>query len=160
MAYWLASYFPLPLPEGKHGLGIVGVEITEIKKAEEQLRQAQKLESLGLLAGGVAHDFNNLLVGVIGNASWLRGCSRRTPGRRGDPGGGQDRRASRSPYPQMLAYSGKGKFLIEPLNLSAMVPEMVLLVRPSISRRSPCTWTWTASCPRSKRIPDRSSRCS
>ena len=136
MAYWLASYFPLPLPEGKHGLGIVGVEITEIKKAEEQLRQAQKLESLGLLAGGVAHDFNNLLVGVIGNASLAQGL---LPPEHPAAEviqevvkiGEQAAHLTR----QMLAYSGKGKFLIEPLNLSAMVPEMVLLVRPSISKK-------------------------
>ena len=43
MAYWRASYFPVPLPNGKTGIGIMGVEITDIKKAEEALNQSQKL---------------------------------------------------------------------------------------------------------------------
>jgi PAS domain S-box-containing protein len=111
-------------------------DITDRKKAEEHFRQAQKLESIGMLAGGIAHDFNNLLVGVIGNASLAQELL--PPG---SPAGElldavvktgeQAAHLTR----QMLAYAGKGQFVVEPLNLSDLFPEITGLVEPSISKR-------------------------
>jgi PAS domain S-box-containing protein len=110
-------------------------DITERKDFEEQMRQTQKLESLGVLAGGLAHDFNNLLTGIMGNASLaldeLHDADRSRT--RLDEVLHASERAALL-IRQMLAYAGKGRFVVERLDLAAQVREIVPLLRTSIAK--------------------------
>ena len=102
---------------------------------EEQLRHAHKLESLGILAGGVAHDFNNLLTGILGNASLVLDVIQPDPSVRGmllDIIRASERAADLTR--QLLAYAGKGKFVIEPVDVSALVRDISELIRSSVPR--------------------------
>jgi len=107
----------------------------ERRQLEEQLRHAQKLESLGLLAGGVAHDFNNLLTGILGNASLVLDLMQPEESIKGmleDIIRASERAADLTR--QLLAYAGKGKFVIEPVDTSALVRDISGLLRSSATR--------------------------
>ncbi len=109
----------------------------ERQKLEQQLLHTQKLESLGGLAGGIAHDFNNILTAIIGNADLaLMRLNRESPAldnlRRIEKAASQAADLAK----QMLAYSGKGKFIIESLDLNRLLEEMLHMLQVSISKKA------------------------
>jgi PAS domain S-box-containing protein len=119
-------------------LGFRGVvrDTTERQRLEARMRQAQKLESLGVLAGGVAHDFNNLLAGVLGNVQFAQADV--------PPDATVQRYLKRIETAalraaelanQMLAYSGRSRLAVEAVDLSQVVAEMSHLLRSSIPRK-------------------------
>ncbi|MEP6533958.1 MAG: PAS domain S-box protein [Bryobacteraceae bacterium] len=118
------------------GASDVARDITEQKQLEEQLRQTQKLESLGVLAGGVAHDFNNLLTGIMGNASLL--FNDMNPGSENAEFADAIVRASERAANltgQLLAYAGKGRFMMKPVDCSHLVREISELISASIPKK-------------------------
>ncbi|HWQ52923.1 MAG TPA: PAS domain S-box protein [Bryobacteraceae bacterium] len=115
------------------GASHVARDITARKAFEAELRHTQKLESLGVLAGGVAHDFNNLLTGILANAS-LAAESAEGSGLLQKLLADVVRAAERASglTRQLLAYAGKGRFVTEAVNLSELVEEIGGLIRTSI----------------------------
>ena len=119
-------------------------DITELKRAEEerirlekQLLHAQKLESLGVLAGGIAHDFNNILMSIMGNTDLaLIRISKESPAVDNLHRIEQSAARAADLAKQMLAYSGKGRFVIENIDLNLLLEETLLLLEVSISKKA------------------------
>jgi PAS domain S-box-containing protein len=112
------------------GASHIARDVTDRKLLEDQIRQTQKIESLGVLAGGLAHDFNNLLTGIMGNASLaveeLGAQSPALPCLMEVLASGE--RAARL-VRQMLAYAGKGLFVPQLLDLSKQIAKMEPQIR-------------------------------
>ncbi len=129
--------------EGSVVLIGVAKDITQQKQAEEerykleeQIRNAAKLESLGVLAGGIAHDFNNLLTAIMGNCGLAKMQVPQTSKTNNHLI--KIEKASLKAAElcqQLLAYSGKGKFVVQALNLNDVIREMMHLLSVSISKK-------------------------
>ncbi|MEI6215372.1 MAG: cache domain-containing protein [Desulfuromonadales bacterium] len=150
------STIKFPLVQGERTL-LAGftIDVTERKQAEaaslnleKQLLHAQKLESLGVLAGGIAHDFNNLLMAIMGNADLaLMRLNPESPAvdnlKRIEDAAARAADLAK----QMLAYSGKGKFVVECLDMSRLVEEMVHMLQVSISKKAVLRFNLSRSLP-------------
>jgi PAS domain S-box-containing protein len=112
------------------------MDVTLRMKTEEALRQAQKLESLGLMAGGVAHDFNNLLTALIGNLELARLAQQEemAPEPFFDAMAATLRRAGDLSR-QMLAYAGQAQVEILPVDINASARELAALMAASMSKK-------------------------
>ncbi len=120
----------------------------ERRKLDHQLQHAQKLESLGIMAGGIAHDFNNLLVAILGNAGLaLIELPPESPARQTVQAIETAAQRAAELTRQMLAYSGKGQFIVEPLNLSKVVEEMAHLIEVSIAKGATLNFRFDPSLP-------------
>jgi PAS domain S-box-containing protein len=110
-------------------------DMEDQRRAEEELRQREKLDSIGVLAGGIAHDFNNLLVGIMGGASF---ALESLPGNHvAYPMLEMILRSSERAADltqQLLAYAGKVQILLEHADISRIAREACEQVRPAIPR--------------------------
>ena len=154
--WFLSKWQPLRDRDGRlTGVQVIALDITARKQADERerglaekLQQTQKLESLGVLAGGIAHDFNNLLSGILGNADLALlelppGSAARHPLEQVLAGA---RRAA-DLTKQMLAYSGRGRFVVETIELPQLVKEMGSLLEVSISKKNVLRYEFAGSVP-------------
>ena len=131
-------------PDGTPLILAIGRDVTERVQAEEerhqlerQLHHSQKLESLGVLAGGIAHDFNNILTAVLGNAELaLLSLSPSAPARENLLEISQASRRASALAHQMLAYSGRGSFVSEAIDLNALIKDMLDLLKSTISKKA------------------------
>jgi two-component system cell cycle sensor histidine kinase/response regulator CckA len=121
-----------------------GLDYTEKKRQEEQrlalerkLLDSQKLESLGVLAGGIAHDFNNLLTAILGNANLAAmRLEDENPARGYLTNIEKTSLRAAELCKQMLAYSGKGRFAMQYLDLNEVVRETLDLLEVSITKKA------------------------
>ncbi len=141
---WVSAAVQYCLDDKGRRTGIEGVvrDITELKQAQderqqltEQLLQAQKMESIGVLAGGIAHDFNNLLVGVMGNAELaMLDLPDGHPAKDALRGIFKAARRGSDLVRQMLAYAGKGQMGVDRQNLNEIVSEIGELMGSAVGR--------------------------
>ncbi len=131
------------VPSGRDEVIAVVRDITDRRRAEARERelergvqQAQKLESLGILAGGVAHDFNNLLVAILGNAELaLDELPAGAPAREGLEQIQLAAKRAADLTQQMLAYAGRGRFVVERVDLNQVVGDTTRLLASTVSRK-------------------------
>ena len=135
---WVHGLGRLELDSDGNPVRMIGTvrDITERKEMEQRIRQQEKMESIGLLAGGVAHDFNNQLVGIMGFADLLRIMLPR------DSKLGLyaeniliGAKHAADLTNQLLAFSRKGKYLSAPVDIHRIVFEVINVLQHTVDKR-------------------------
>jgi len=124
------------------GLRSILVDLSEQRRTREEQRvlqerlvQAEKMEAIGQLAGGVAHDFNNHLSAIMGFAEMLQDRLKDSPLRRYATNILKSSQRSAELTKQLLAFARKGKYLTVPVDVHEIVGEVIPILEHSIDRR-------------------------
>ncbi len=113
----------------------IDMDVTGEKQEQKKLEHMQRLESLGVLAGGIAHDFNNLLTAIMGHAALARlRMTKEDPSYENLMVIEKTSHRAADLCRQMLAYSGRGKLVVKKTDLSALVAEIMGLLKVSIHK--------------------------
>ncbi|MDX8409333.1 MAG: PAS domain S-box protein [Mariprofundales bacterium] len=115
---------------------VIARDLTAERDMQTKIEHSQRLESLGVLAGGIAHDFNNILTAILGNAAMAERKAVKKPQdtQRYLTNIVESSEKAAELCKQMLAYSGKGKFVVKAIDLSVMVQEITRLLEVSIAK--------------------------
>ncbi|MDI6803894.1 MAG: PAS domain S-box protein [Bacteroidota bacterium] len=124
------------LIEGKCvGIYAIYADVSDIKKLEDQIRQAQKLESLGTLAGGIAHDFNNILGIILGYTSLLEdGVSNPAKIKLSMDAITKAVHRGAGLVKQILTFARKTNIVIEPVNANDSIQELVKMLNETFPK--------------------------
>jgi two-component system cell cycle sensor histidine kinase/response regulator CckA len=165
---WALTHFAAERGAGGDVTGCIGTvaDISDRKRAEEenrkleaQVQHAQRLQSLGILAGGLAHDFNNLLTIIMGNARIA--LLDLPPGSPAVENLAEIETATSRAAEltsQMLAYSGKGRFTLQAVNLSRVAEEIANLLQTVIPKKTAIQFNLPSDLPAIEADPPRSGR--
>jgi len=126
-----------PLRRGDAIIGAIGtaIDVTSSRALERRMVDAQRAESLGVLAGGLAHDFNNLLVAILGNADLgLRDTPRGSPGRDSLENIRSASLRAAELTDQLLAYAGRGDFVPALVTPAPVIDELLRITAPTIPK--------------------------
>jgi two-component system, cell cycle sensor histidine kinase and response regulator CckA len=119
-------------------VGTMGIarDITEQKKLEEQVLQAQKMESIGNLAGGIAHDFNNLLGGILGYASFLKKkLTSQHPLVHSVTHIERSAEQAAKLTSQLLEFARREKVQVKPVNCNDLIQDLMQFLRRTIDKK-------------------------
>jgi PAS domain S-box-containing protein len=141
---WVESVSSFLRDSDNQPIGVLGVsrDVDDRKRSEisrrvleSKMQEMQKMEGLGILAGGIAHDFNNVLVGIMGyNDLALNKIPANVGGREYIEESVASARQAADLCKQLLAYSGRGQFVVKAVDLAEMVASMMKLLQVTISK--------------------------